>query len=721
MENKFKFNWGAGVIMLVFSLLFFVLIGRFFYIAYTKHIENVDLKAYAEEKWTRHKTLDANRGTIFDRRGQAIAKDIPSYTVTATLDKKYPTHIKDPAAAASKLAGVLDADEGTIEEALSKKKLFEVQVPGGRKISHSDKEKIEKMKIDGIDFRPETKRYYPNQTFAPYVIGYTNEQGENEISGAFGLEKTLDKYLKETNGSLSFKSDTKGVKLPDPGEKIKKPKNGSNVYLTLDEKIQMVLEQSMDKANKKYKPEKIIGIVADPKTGRILAMSNRPAFNPNKRNIKDFTNLAISDPYEPGSTMKIFTLAAAIQEGVYNGNETYKSGQYKIPHNRPISDHNKVGWGTITFNEGVQNSSNVLFSKLAREKLGYDRLLNYLKKFGLDRPTGIDLPNEKSGRILYNYEIEKLTTAFGQGTTVTPIQQIQAATAIANGGKMMKPYVIDKVVDPSDKKVLLQHKPEVAGRPISEKTSKEVRDILETVVTKGTGKPYQIKGYSVAGKTGTAQVVDKETGRYAHGWGQNVFSFMGMAPKDDPKLLVYVAVDRPHLKNNELGSYPVSDVFTTVMKNSLQYLNIEPEDEKETKRKISDSSIKIDDYSGEESAKAEDELKQKGMKVLTLGSGNQVISQQPSASSGLLPGERVILRTEGDVQMPDLTGWSLTDVLKFSKIMDIDASVEGSGFASKQSLKKGSVIKDKDYLTVEFEKPQMPSVNLSDESGGGTE
>ncbi|MDM5198771.1 penicillin-binding protein [Fictibacillus enclensis] len=719
MEKKFKFNWGAGAILAVFILLFFVLMGRFFYIAYTKNIENVDLVAYAEKKWTRYQTLDANRGTIYDHRGQPLAEDIPSYTLYAVLDKKFP-HIKDPEKTAEQLAPILDREPDEIEETLSKPKRFEVQVPGGRQLSHSKKEKIDKLKIDGLEFKEETKRYYPNQTFAPYVLGYTNETGQNEITGALGLEKTLDKYLKETNGSLSFKSDTKGVKLPDPKEKVKKPKNGSNVYLTLDEKIQLVLEQAMTKADKKYNPEKIIGIVADPKTGKILAMSNRPAFNPNKRDIKDFTNRAISDPYEPGSTMKIFTLAAAIEEGVYNGNETYKSGQYKIPHNRPISDHNKVGWGTITFNEGVQNSSNVLFSKLAREKLGYDRLLNYLKKFGLDKPTGIDLPNEKSGRILYNYEIEKLTTAFGQGTTVTPIQQIQAATAIANGGKMMKPFVIDKVVDPATKKVLLQHKPEVVGNPISAETAKEERDILETVVTKGTGKPYQIKGYSIAGKTGTAQVVDKETGQYAHGWGQNIFSFMGMAPKDDPKLLVYVAVDRPHLKPTELGSYPVADIFTTVMKNSLQYMNIEPEEEKREKKTVSDSSVKINDYTSKAASAAESELKSSGMKPVTLGSGSEVVSQQPAAGSRLLPGERVILRTDGNVQMPDLTGWSLSDVLKFSKMMDLDASVKGTGYAVSQSLKKGSIVKEKDYLTVDFQKPEMPSVNLSDEEESGT-
>ncbi|EIT84988.1 peptidoglycan glycosyltransferase [Fictibacillus macauensis ZFHKF-1] len=712
MDKKFKFNWGAGTILLGFVLLFFILAGRFFYIAYGKQVQDVDLKAYAEHKWTRHKVLEATRGTIFDRNGNPIAEDIPSYTVIAVLDPKDPAHIKDPARAASQLAGVLAADESEIEKSLSKKGRYQVQLPGGRKISNKDKEKIEKMDIQGIDFIPETKRYYPNDNFASHVIGYTNEDNKNNISGVLGLEKTLDKYLKESNGSLTFKSDTKGIELPNPQEQMKKPKDGANVYLTLDEKIQTLLEQAMTKADDKYHPQAMIGIVADPKTGKILAMSDRPSFNPNKREIKDFTNTAISYPYEPGSTMKIFTLAAAIQEKVYNGNETYKSGQYKIPHNRPISDHNKVGWGTITFDEGVENSSNVLFSKLAREKLGYDRFYSYLKKFGLDRPTGIDLPNEKAGKILYNYEIEKLTTAFGQGTTVTPIQQIQGATAIANGGKMMRPFVINKVVDPSTKKTLLSHQPEVAGTPISEETAKQERNILEKVVTKGTGKPFQIKGYSVAGKTGTAQIVDKETGRYASGSGQNVFSFMGMAPKDDPKLLMYVGVIRPQLEAGQLGSAPVSDIFTSVMKNGLQYMEVEPDGtDKEQKEK--DSSVMLSSFIGSNHEAVSKALEKAKMRPVVLGSGATIEAQLPEAKSNVLPGERVLLKTSGNVQMPDVTGWSKADVLKLAKMLNLKISVKGTGFANSQSLQKGMRLKANDDLAVTFAEPSMDDVDLS--------
>ncbi|KDE48456.1 hypothetical protein DI43_04270 [Geobacillus sp. CAMR12739] len=205
--------------------------------------------------------------------------------------------------------------------------------------------------------------------------------------------------------------------------------------------------------------------------------------------------------------MKVFTLAAAINEGVYNGNETYRSGSYKVGPNT-IRDHNDVGWGTITFNEGVQRSSNVAFSILVKEKLGEDRFLQYLHRFHFDRKTGIDLPNEAVGQIRYRYPIERITTGFGQGTSVTPIQQIQAATAIANDGKMMKPYVIEKVVDPDSGKVVLDHGPTVVGEPITAETARKVRAILETVVTSehGTGRPYQINGYRVAGKTGTAQI-----------------------------------------------------------------------------------------------------------------------------------------------------------------------------------------------------------------------
>jgi penicillin-binding protein 2B len=721
MKLKRK-NVGAGILMVLFTVLFFVLTSKFFLVASSQSAEGVDLIEYGKRKWMKSDVLDAKRGTMFDRNGEVVAQDIPSYSVIAILDKNYPNHIKDPEDAAGKLAKVLDTDKEKLVELLSKEGRFQVEIPSGRKVSYRKKEQIEDLKIPGIDFLRESRRYYPNQTFASHVIGYTGNGEKGVQAGLMGLEKSLNKYLQEKDGKITFLGDAFSRAIPANKESVEKPKHGQDVYLTIDEKIQLYLDEAMQEAAKEYEPEKITGIVADPKTGRILAISNYPAFNPNQKDIKNYTNFAVSYPFEPGSTMKIFTLAAAIEEGKYNGNEQFQSGSYKLPNiGRPIYDHNRKGWGTITYNEGVQNSSNVAFSKLVREKLGYEKFRSYISKFGLDQKTNIDLPNEKNGSILYNYEIEKVTTAFGQGSTITPIQQIQAATAIANGGKMMQPYVIDKIMNPETKKVVQDNEPKVKGTPISEATSKQVRDILETVVTEGTGKPYMIDGYSVAGKTGTAQIPGKD-GKYISGWGENVFSFIGMAPKDDPKLLVYVAVERPKVEFPEMGSTPTANIFTSVMKSSLQYLNIQPEaKEKQSKSKAKKTYGKeLNNYTGQSAKEAKSELEKLGMQVSVIGSGDEVIKQEPYEGAYVIKGERVILRTSGDAKMPDLTNWSYMDILRLSKLLGLKETITGSGFAVKQNVKAGNPVKEGDYLVVQLEAPKETEP-ISEENSEETE
>jgi penicillin-binding protein 2B len=436
-----------------------------------------------------------------------------------------------------------------------------------------------------------------------------------------------------------------------------------------------------------------------------LAMATRPGFDPNERNITNYFNDAISYPYEPGSTMKIFTLAAAINEGVYNGNELYRSGSYKVGPNI-IRDHNKVGWGTITFNEGVQRSSNVAFSILVKEKLGEDRFLQYLHRFHFDQKTGIDLPGEAVGQIHYRYPIERITTGFGQGTSVTPIQQIQAATAIANGGKMMKPYVVDRVVDPDTGKVIMKHEPEVVGQPITEDTAHKVLDILETVVTSehGTGRPYQIEGYRVAGKTGTAQIPSLNGG-YLTGWENYIFSFLGMAPKENPRLLMYVAVQQPKLSYTETGAAPVSHIFTSVMKSSLQYLHIQPSADRKAAKEPA-TGVEIGSYAGFSTEEVVKELKEKGLVPVVIGKGQQIEKHVPRAGDRIIAGERVILKTEGEAVMPNIRGWSLRDVMKAAELLGLRTSTKGNGYVVSQNIRPGAIVKKGDYLIVELAEPR---------------
>ncbi|WP_191556375.1 penicillin-binding protein [Metabacillus idriensis] len=716
--KNINMNRGAAILTLIFALLFFVLIIRFLYLQTTGEVNGEILAARAQEQYERKRSIEASRGAILDRKGEVIAQDTSTYTLVAVLDDsmttsaKNPKHVVEPEETAEKLAPLLEMEESEVEKILTKD-AFQVEFgPAGRNISHELKVKIEKMKLPGIAFTRDTHRYYPNGTFASHIIGYAqkDEKTKNTV-GMFGIEKSLDKYLQDNDGYKVYEADKQGFTLPNGDEKIVAPENGNTVHLTLDQKVQTFLEDAMNEAAEEYEPEKIIGIVADPKTGKILAMGQRPSFDPNVRDINNYYNDAVAYPFEPGSTMKIFTLAAAIEEGVFNRNELYQSGAYKVEGGR-IRDHNKTGWGTISFLEGVQRSSNVAMAILAKEKLGPDRFMQYMNKFGLNEKTGIDLPNEANGKFNYKYDIEKVTTAFGQGSTVTPIQQVQAATAIANGGKMMKPYIIDKIVDVDHDKVIKQNKPEVAGTPISEKTSKEVLDILETVVSseKGTGRPYQIEGYEVAGKTGTAQIPGSD-GKYLSGRDNFIFSFLGMAPKEDPELLVYVAVQQPKLKDTETGSMPVSSVFNTVMKNSLQYLKIQPSEEAEEQPKKTETEIgaEVPSFVGENPASAEKWLKSNNIHPLILGSGNEIAAQYPEAGTKMIVNERVLLKTDGKVIMPDLKGWSSRDVMKLANFLDLNLKINGNGYVVSQNLSKNETVNENDQLIVKLESPEQPS------------
>lgn len=718
---------GARILSLFFVLLFFILAGRFLYLQTAKEVDGHDLTVLAVDKWEKERTIEASRGQILDRNGESIAKDVPTYTLYAVVDENYsknsktPLHIVDARDAAKKLAPLLNMEVSEIERRLtpSKPNLFQVELgPKGRNINHQLMEKIKELNIPGIYFKREKKRLYPNGIFASHVIGFAQLDENGKLVGKMGIEKTFDDLLQGKDGRITYQSDRRGIKLPDPKEMIIPPENGKDVYLTIDQKIQTFLEGALNYVEKEYEPENIIGIVANAKTGEILAMGTRPSFDPNTREISNYMNEAISSRYEPGSTMKVFTLAAAIDAGVFNPNETFKSGSYRISDKvKAIRDHNRSGWGTITYLEGVQRSSNVAFAKIVNEKLGTDRFFDYLQRFHFDQKTGIDLPYEVAGNILFRYPIEKITTAFGQGTTVTPIQQIQAATAITNGGKMLKPYIIKKIVDPKTGEVIKEQNPTVVNEPIKKDTAQQVLNILETVVSSeaGTGKPYAIEGYKIAGKTGTAQIPDPKTGKYLTGHGNNIFSFLGFVPKDDPKLIVYVSVKRPKLEPTELGSAPVSYIFKTVAKNSLHYLNIAPSEKSETEKPVSKEGIQLPNVVGLPVNEAEKELEKLGLSIIKINETGKIKKQIPMPGTKVLPNEKIILKADGKMKMPDLSGWALRDVTKIAQMAHLKLNIIGSGYLNKQSIEAGSELKENDYLVVELLPPNPQEVPVEEE------
>ncbi|KUP07014.1 penicillin-binding protein [Bacillus coahuilensis p1.1.43] len=713
---------GAVILLGIFILLFFLLFSRFISIQVSGEVNEKDLNQYAEEIYHKEGVIEAKRGTIYDRNGDVIAEDSVAYTLVAilddsvTTDEDNPKHVVDYETTAAVLSQYIDLDEQTILEKLKKKesnpKLFQVEFGSkGRDLSHTIMEQIREEELPGIIFNPSPIRFYPNGMFASHLIGYAQKE-DNQTVGKMGIELSWNEQLTGSPGAYNYNSDIWGYILPYSEKIITSPQDGQDIYLTIDKTIQTFLEEALTEAEEKYSPEKMLAVVADPKTGEILAMGQRPSFNPSDRVglEKNWHNEVVEFSYEPGSTMKTFTLAAAIEEGVFNPNDYYQSGQYKAAGGT-ISDHNQGrGWGPITFLEGFQRSSNVAMAYLL-EKIGQDRYLDYLNDFHFGQKTGIELPGETSGKILYNYPLEKVTTAFGQGTTVTPLQLIQAETAIAGNGEMLKPYIIDKVVDPTSNKTIYKNEPITVGTPIQKDTAEKVRGYLESTVSaeNGTGKPFKLSGYTVAGKTGTAQIPNPDGSGYMTGLENYLFSFLGMAPADNPQLIVYVAVQQPQLDVYESGSAPVSLVFNTVMENSLKYLAIQPTNNAEPK------ATKVPNFEKQSVESFQTGLQKKGIDVVIIGNGDKVIGSVPNPGATVLEGEKVIVVTDGEKTVPHMIGWSQRDVLKVIEATNSDYHMLGSGFVIKQSVTPGQIVREGEPLVVTFETYEESSTQENEE------
>ncbi len=709
----------------IFTLGFLIIIGRFVYIQVGGEVQSVDLIDYSNKYRQVGQELSYERGKIMDRTGMVLADNRPTYKLYAIIDESYsensptPLHVKNPSKTAEKLAPFLEKEPNEIEQIITngiENDRFQVEFGmQANNLSEAEMEDIEELGLPGINFEQQMQRYYPNGAFASHILGYTRAE-KGEPVAEFGVELEWDEYLQGEPGSVSYKRDKYGYKLLNADEVVKPPKNGDHVYLTIDQKIQTFLEDAMTTIEKEYQPERMVAAVMDPKTGEMLAMSNRPTFNPNHpENITNWYNDVISYPIEPGSTMKMFTVAAAMEEGVYNGSETYESGKYRINENyRYIRDHNNVGWGEITYDEGIQRSSNVAVAKLLWEKIKPDTFMEYIEAFHLDRMSGIDLSGERLGKMVYQYPMEKVTMSYGQGSTFTPMQIMKAATAIANDGKMVKPYVISSVVDSESEEILYEKEPEIVGEPISAETSKQLRDLFETVITgeHGTGKNFKLDSYSSLGKTGTSQLPDPETGGWLTGPSNYLFSFMGMAPKDDPELLMFVAVKQPNIDYSYEGSRTTSYIYKTVMENSLNYLNVQPDQENSDQME----PIVLDNIIGSSIDDLEETYEEKGIEVVSLGTGEKAADSRPIEGDRLFPSNRLLVLTEGEAKMPNLLGWPLRDVLHLSELLDLELEFDGSGFVVEQSIKPGTKLNEDDQLVIELQSKEQQFENQQSES-----
>ena len=523
------------LIFLIVVLVFIIIIIRVFCL---QVVEYRKLNTLAENLWSRNLPVGADRGRILDRHGKIIAGNVTTSSLVLI-----PNQIKNKEEVSKNLAEVLGVTYDEMYKHVSKKVSIERVHPEGRDLSYEISEKINNFKYDGVYLLKETERYYPYKETLSHVIGYVGIDNQ----GLSGLELLYDKYLTGTNGSIKYFSDGKGKKLVLP-EIYETPTPGMDINLTVDLDLQLILENELTNAEKKYNVEGAIGIVMDPKTGEILAMSNRPTFDPtNYQNYSIETinrNLAIWSSYEPGSTFKILTVAAAVNEGKINlFEDTYfDTGSIRVDGG-VLHCWKHKGHGQQTFLEVIENSCNPGFVVMGN-KLGKETLFDYIYRFGFGKKTGIDLNGEGKG-ILFDLEkvgpLELATTSFGQGVSVTALQQVEAVSAIINNGNMYTPFVVKSISDYETGTIIKETKPNLKGKNlIKEESSKLVRYALESVVANGSGHNAYIEGYRIGGKTGTAQKVGQD-GKYMVG--NYILSFIGFMPADDPKYVVYIALD----------------------------------------------------------------------------------------------------------------------------------------------------------------------------------
>lgn len=523
------------LVVLFVTLLLIAVILKVFYIQVFQYQK---LNSLANDLWQRNLPITPDRGLILDRNGKVLASNI-----TTTSLYLVPNQIKNKEEVAKTLSEILNVSYEEMYKHVSKRTSIERVHPEGRQLSFEIADKINSYNYDGVYLLKEAKRYYPYNDLLSHVLGYVGIDNQ----GLSGLELKYDKELTGTSGSIKYYSDAKGNRLAK-AEEYKEAISGNNVYLTIDLDLQQSVERELDNAVAKYDPEHALAIAMNPKTGEILAMASRPSYNPN--DYKTYTqevlsrNLPIWMTYEPGSTMKITTLSAAINEGVVNlfTDTFYDSGSVNVD-GATIHCWKAGGHGAQTFLNVVENSCNPGFVNLGF-RLGKEKLFKYIKDFGFGEKTGIDLTGEATG-ILFNLDkvgnVELATTAFGQGVSVTPIQQVRSVSAAVNGGTLYQPYIVKKVENSISKETISEVNPKAIRQVITEESSKLVRFALENVVAHGSGRNAYIENYRIGGKTGTAQKVNN--GRYMVG--NYILSFIGFLPADDPEIVLYIAVDNP--------------------------------------------------------------------------------------------------------------------------------------------------------------------------------
>lgn len=711
------------IMLLVSSNVFMVSIGK------VHILSGTDLSVYADNSNIVTEKEQALRGYIYDRNGNVIAQDNKTYNIVCILDSSRPSvgdevaYVKDKEHTAEVLSSILKMDQQKILDYLSQDKYQTELGLGGRNLSKSVKDEIEATDLTGIEFTDSIQRIYPNNVFASNLIGYAQSDESGTTVGKMGLELYLDSYLKGTDGSKTYQVDKDGYVLPGMKEEVVSAVNGNNVYLTLDEGIQSTLEQAFQTTNEQFTTYRAWGGVMEINTGKVVAWGQTPSYNPNTLdNIEDYTNIGAQTPYEPGSTLKTFTWAAAINEGVYDGNSTANGNEFCFTsdsNNNPIQTYSednygciynarKKTYGDIDLDHGLVYSLNTVAATIQTQLITPETHLEYLKKFGFFSNVNTDGLPESSGLLNFTWPADKLSLSYGQGSTVTMLQLFQAYSAIFSDGTMKKPYFVDKIVDAYDSSdVIYQAETEITGEPITSETAKQVQSLMYRVVNDedGSARFYQIPECKLIAKTGTTQVAASDSsGEDVNAYessNRTITSLMAALPADNPQVLVYYAFEADYNPN----AHSTTDATVSILRKVAQTYGFTNGDNSREVSNVQETITlnEMPDLLNHSLDYANNKLSATGSEIVVLGNGTSVIDQFPKSGSSIASGQRVFVLTDTDsFTMPDLTGWSRKDVVSLWAVTGFAFELSGEGNVTSQSISPGTTVTKGETIAVEF-------------------
>jgi len=692
-KNNIKYS---RIFIFISLLLFCLMIGRVVQLGLSKKVDGINLQKLASSRTTRTDTEEAKRGTIYSFNGDVLAQNVSSYKLIAYLDPKRttnkdkPQHVVNKEETAEKLAPILGMEKDEVLKYLSKEKVYQTEFgTKGKGLNEITKTKIEDLNLPGLDFIESFKRYYPKGNFASYIIGYTKSTDEDPtIKGEMGIEKQYNDILKGEDGYTTYQKDLKGYKIPNTPEVKVDAIQGKDIYLTIDPSIQFFVEQAINNASKSYGWEWYTMTVMDAKTGAILATSASPSFDPNKRDITNYMDLFSQTPYEPGSTMKTYTYMAAMENGVYDGNETYKSGTYETSDGTVIGDWNRAGWGYINFDYGYAMSSNVGVINIIERHMNSVMLRQYFRRLGFGRKTGIELPNENKGNLEFKYETEIFNAGFGQGITTTPVQNVKAMTPLTNDGMLLKPYIISKIVDPETGEVILQNEREEIERVASTATVQKMISLMDSCVngSGNTGTGFRIDGGELVGKTGTAQIANERGGGYLSGQEDIISSFSGIYPKSNPQVIIYGSVKKPSGGSQK----PLSNAVKEIVSNISKYYG--NSDSINTSPSLDINDYEIPNLINKKVDNVKVLLDSNKIHYTVLGNGNKITYTSPNPKDIMTTNDTIYLITNGNHTIPNVVGLSSKVAKDVLTKLGVKVNLEGVGYVYEQSVSENTEI-----------------------------